>query len=81
MEIDQFLHAAGGVATRAGLVGAVGRHRFDNLVKSGHLTAVFPRVYARPWDADLAGVRRAAAPQPRRDSATRATPCRVTERT
>jgi very-short-patch-repair endonuclease len=61
MDIDQLLGTSGGVATRAVLSGLVGRHRFDNLVKSGQLSAVFPRVYARPWDIDIAAVRRAAA--------------------
>ncbi len=39
----------------------LGRHPFDNAVKTGRLAAVFPRVYAYPWDADLPDVRRRAA--------------------
>lgn len=61
MDVDTFLSARGGVATRADLVAVLGRHRFDNAVKSGRLTSVFPRVYARPYDADLRDVRRHAA--------------------
>ena len=61
MDIDQLLNAGGGVATRAELVRLLGRHAFDNAVKSRRLTAVFPRVYAREWDVDLPQVRHRAA--------------------
>jgi very-short-patch-repair endonuclease len=38
-------------------VRGVGRHRFDNAVKSGQLVPVFPRAYAYPWMADVPAVR------------------------
>jgi very-short-patch-repair endonuclease len=50
-----------GAASREYLVQAVGRHRFDNAVKSGQLVAVFPRAYAYPWMAELESVRRRSA--------------------
>lgn len=49
--------ANAGAASREQLVRGVGRHRFDNAVKSRELVAVFPRAYAYPWMADLAPVR------------------------
>lgn len=61
MDLDGLLSAAGGAASRADLVAAMGRHAFDNAVKSGRLQAVFPRAYAYPWDVDLPAVRRRAA--------------------
>jgi very-short-patch-repair endonuclease len=61
MDIDSILAAAGGAASRAQFVRSLGRHRFDNAVKSGQVEAVFPRAYAYPWDVDLPGVRRRAA--------------------
>jgi very-short-patch-repair endonuclease len=61
MDIDSLLAAAGGVAGRADFVAALGRHAFDNAVKTGRLEAVFPRAYAYPWDADLPSIRRRAA--------------------
>lgn len=39
----------------------LGRHALDNAIKSKQLVVVFPRAYARPWDADLVDVRRCAA--------------------
>ena len=59
--IDRLLASTGGVAGRAELVRAVGRFALDNEVRRARLTAVFPRAYARPWDADQAGVRERAA--------------------
>jgi very-short-patch-repair endonuclease len=61
MDIEEMLIANGGVATRAEFVRFLGRHAFDNVVKSKQLMAVFPRVYAWPWDVDIAEVRRRAA--------------------
>jgi very-short-patch-repair endonuclease len=49
------------VATRDEFVRRIGRHRFDNQVKTGSLSAVFPRVYAYPWDVELPIIRRRAA--------------------
>lgn len=51
--IDDWLVAHEQVASRESLVEVVGRHRLDNEVKTGALVAVFPRTYARPWNADL----------------------------
>ena len=50
-----------GVAGRSDLVRVLGRHRCDNMIKAGEVVAVFPRVYARPWDVDLPEVRHRAA--------------------
>jgi very-short-patch-repair endonuclease len=61
MDLDEILLRLGGAGSRAELLPIVGRHRLDNLIKSGQLVAVFPRAYARPWDADLVDVRRRAA--------------------
>ena len=59
--IDEYLVRHGGVGSREGLVGVVGRHRLDNEIKTGSLVSVFPRTYARPWDADLPDVLMRAA--------------------
>jgi very-short-patch-repair endonuclease len=59
--IDRLLQAGSGVAAREQFVRAVGRASFDDEVRRGQLTAVFPRAYARPWDADQPDVRRRAA--------------------
>ena len=61
MDLDAVLAQHGGAAGRSDLLPLLGRHRLDNFVKSGQLVAVFPRAYARPWDADLVTVRRRAA--------------------
>lgn len=61
MGIDEFLIGRGLVAAREDFLPLLGRHRFDNAVKSGRLVAVFPRVYARPWDVDVPAVRNRAA--------------------
>jgi very-short-patch-repair endonuclease len=60
-EIDEVLDCLGGVASRSELVRRVGRTAFDDEVRRGLLTAIFPRAYARPWDADLPGHRLTAA--------------------
>jgi very-short-patch-repair endonuclease len=52
MDIEQELARFGRVASRTQLVEVLGRHRFDNAVKGGRVIAVFPRVYALPWDVD-----------------------------
>ncbi len=49
------------VWSRASLVSRFGRHATDNAVKRRALVAVFPRVYAYPWDVDQPDVRRRAA--------------------
>ncbi|MEO9140225.1 MAG: hypothetical protein ABI345_14310, partial [Jatrophihabitans sp.] len=61
MDLDELIQADGGVATRSRGVAVLGRNPFDNAVKSGRLVAVFPRVYAYPWDVDLPEIRRRAA--------------------
>jgi very-short-patch-repair endonuclease len=61
VDIDDLISGLGGAASRAELMPIIGRHALDNLVKSKQLVAVFPRAYARPWDADLVQVRRRAA--------------------
>jgi len=61
MDIDEILTAHGGVASRNDFVAALGRHAFDNAVKSGRVAAVFPRAYAFPWDVDDPLIRRRAA--------------------
>jgi very-short-patch-repair endonuclease len=61
MDLDDMLLRLGGVGSRAELLPLLGRHRLDNSVKSGQLVAIFPRAYARPWDADLVEIRRRAA--------------------
>jgi hypothetical protein len=61
MNLDDVLAQNGGAVARAELLPVLGRHAFDNAVKSKQLIAVFPRAYARAWDADLLRVRRRAA--------------------
>jgi very-short-patch-repair endonuclease len=61
MEIEELLAARNGVASRAELVAAIGRHAFDNATKSGRVEAVFPRAYALPWDVEDPQIRRRAA--------------------
>jgi Protein of unknown function (DUF559) len=61
VDLDDVLARLGRVGSRAELVPVLGRHALDNAVKSKQLLAVFPRVYARPWDADILAVRRLAA--------------------
>jgi very-short-patch-repair endonuclease len=48
-QIDQMLHRCGGAASRGQLLEAVGRSGLDQEIRNGHLVAVFPRVYSRPW--------------------------------
>jgi very-short-patch-repair endonuclease len=55
------LDSFGGVASRAQLLMAIGRHSLDNEVKRGELVALFPRAYSRPWDADVPHIRLRAA--------------------
>jgi very-short-patch-repair endonuclease len=61
MDLDELIRQLGGAASRAELLPVLGRHALDNMIKSKQLLAVFPRAYARPWDADLIDVRRRAA--------------------
>jgi very-short-patch-repair endonuclease len=58
---DTVLQARGGVATRREFLGVMSRAEFDDEVRRGHLQAVFPRAYARPWDVDQQDVRLRAA--------------------
>ena len=60
-EISDVLNQLSGVATRREIVQHVGRAAFDDEVRRKHLIAVFPRAYARPWDADEPSIRLAAA--------------------
>lgn len=59
--ITELLARFNGVASRAHLVRHVGRAAADDEIRRGHLVAVFPRAYARPWDVDLPRHRLAAA--------------------
>lgn len=59
--ISDLLTQHGGVVSRADLVRHLGRATVDDEIRRGHLVAVFPRAYSRPWDADLPRVRLAAA--------------------
>jgi very-short-patch-repair endonuclease len=61
VDIDEVVAAGQGVLSRNDAVRLLGRHRFDNAVKSGRLAAVFPRAYAHPWDVDTPVVRKRAA--------------------
>lgn len=61
MDLDDLIAQFGGAASRAELLPVLGRHALDNAVKSKQLVAVFPRAYARPWEADLIDIRRRAA--------------------
>lgn len=60
-EIDVLLAERLRTASRGELLKLVGRAALDNEIRRGWLTAVFPRAYARPWDADEPSVRLAAA--------------------
>lgn len=51
-ELDRALHLAGDAATRQALIAATSRVAVDDEIRRGLLTAVFPRVYTRPWFAD-----------------------------
>jgi very-short-patch-repair endonuclease len=59
--IDELLNRSGCVASRAELLRVVTRAQLDDEIRRRHLVAVFPRAYARPWDADLECVQRRAA--------------------
>lgn len=59
--IEALLAGSRHVIGRADALEVVTRHRLDNEVKSGRLTAVFPRTYCRPWDADVESIRWLAA--------------------
>lgn len=60
-ELDQVLARHNGVASRSVLVARVGRAAFDHEVRRGELTAVFPRVYTRPWLVDDDRIQQIAA--------------------
>lgn len=60
-DIDNALAKLGGAATRTQLLRGMTRGTLDNEARAGRLTRVFPSVYCRPWDADLAAVREHAA--------------------
>ena len=59
--IDSILDTRGGAATRSDLLGVISRNQLDDEVARGHLIAIFPRVYCRPWDVDEPAVRDRAA--------------------
>jgi len=50
--IDDLLSRNGQAATRAQLLTVVSRSGLDDEVRRRHLTRVFARTYARPWEAD-----------------------------
>jgi hypothetical protein len=60
-DIDDFLKHTGGVGEYSELARAVGKVALDGEIRSGALVRVFPRTYARPWDADDVHVRDMAA--------------------
>lgn len=60
-DLDLLLADLRGVAARHDLTTRLGRARTDDLVRRGELVAVFPRAYARPWDADQPDIRLRAA--------------------
>jgi very-short-patch-repair endonuclease len=60
-EIDDFLAARGGVATRDELLQLLTRSQLDHEVARGHLVAPFPRAYCRPWDVEHPPIRDRAA--------------------
>lgn len=55
--MDGVLAGFGGVAGRREFLREVSRASFDDEVRQGHLIAIFPRAYARPWDVDLPDTR------------------------
>jgi very-short-patch-repair endonuclease len=59
--LDDLLEANGLVAARSQLLAIMSRASADDRIRRGELVAVFPRAYARPWDADLPDVRLRAA--------------------
>lgn len=59
--VDHELERRGHVASRAELLRVLSRNQLDDEIRRGHLVAVFPRAYARPWDADDPGLRERAA--------------------
>ncbi|MBV9170301.1 MAG: DUF559 domain-containing protein [Chloroflexi bacterium] len=59
--VDEVLARYGRVAPRGKLIGRIGRAGVDHEIRLGHLVAVFPRAYARPWDADDPSVHELAA--------------------
>lgn len=61
VDIDDVLAAHGRVAGRADLLAAISRATLDDQVRRNELVTVFPRTYARPWDADDLEVRERAA--------------------
>lgn len=60
-DVDEVLRRFGGVAERREFLRVLGRAAFDHEVRRGSLVAVFPRAYARPWDADPPAMRTRAA--------------------
>ena len=61
VELEALLDDNGRVASRGDLLAVLSRSALDDEIRRGHLVAVFPRAYARPWDADLPAVRERAA--------------------
>jgi very-short-patch-repair endonuclease len=60
-EIDAQLARSGGVGTRRRLLQVATRGQLDHEIRSGQLVAPIPGALCRPWDADLAPLRRRAA--------------------
>lgn len=60
-DVDEVLRRFGGVAERREFLRVMSRAAFDNEVRRGNLIAVYPRAYARAWDADLHALRIRAA--------------------
>jgi len=59
--IDAVLTTNGSTASRSALLQRVTRAQLDDEIRRGHLVAIFPRTYARPWEADQATVIERAA--------------------
>jgi hypothetical protein len=59
--IDDLLASLGRVGSREHLLSTLSRATLDDKVRRGDLVTVFPRTYARPWDADDREVRQRAA--------------------
>lgn len=58
---ENALERGRGVATRQQLLAVLSRNELDHEIRRGRLVRVVPRVYARPWDADLPGIAERAA--------------------
>jgi very-short-patch-repair endonuclease len=50
--IESYLSEHDRVGERSQLLAVVSRDELDDEIRRGHLVRLYPRVYARPWDAD-----------------------------